>query len=58
MNMICNNPTAQIMQGNTLADPKFMENSALKHLLCGCQPTLATSVGATDLLRPDPHERF
>tara|TARA_B100000963_G_C22624321_1_gene671554 strand:- start:652 stop:3060 length:2409 start_codon:yes stop_codon:yes gene_type:complete len=31
MNMILHdNPTAQIMQGNTLSDPKFMENGNLK----------------------------
>ncbi len=31
MNMILHdNPTAQIMQGNTLADPKFMEHGSLK----------------------------
>ena len=31
MNMILhNNPTAQIMQGNTLSDPKFMEHGSLK----------------------------
>ena len=31
MNMILHdNPTAQIMQGNTLADPKFIENGSLK----------------------------
>ena len=28
MNMILHdNPTAEIMQGNTLSEPKFMENS-------------------------------
>ena len=31
MNMILHDiPTAQIMQGNTLSDPKFMENGSLK----------------------------
>ena len=31
MNMIPHdNPTAQIMQGNTLSDPKFMEHGSLK----------------------------
>ena len=31
MNMILHdNPTAQIMQGNTLSDPKFMEHGSLK----------------------------
>ena len=42
MNMILhNNPTALIMQGNTLTDPKFKDGDTLKTFdLCGREPAV------------------
>ncbi|MDQ8206959.1 type I restriction-modification system subunit M [Coraliomargarita sp. SDUM461003] len=61
MNMILhNNPTAEIAQGNTLADPKFLEGASLKQFdYVVANPPFSdkrwsTGVHTTD----DPHERF
>jgi type I restriction enzyme M protein len=61
MNMILhNNPTAEIAQGNTLADPKFLEGASLKSFdYVVANPPFSdkrwsTGVHTTD----DPHERF
>ncbi len=61
MNMILHdNPTAEIAQGNTLADPKFLEGASLKSFdYVVANPPFSdkrwsTGVHTTD----DPHERF
>jgi type I restriction enzyme M protein len=61
MNMILHdNPTAEIAQGNTLADPKFLEGDSLKSFdYVVANPPFSdkrwsTGVHTTD----DPHERF
>ena len=61
MNMILHdNPTAEIAQGNTLADPKFLDGASLKSFdYVVANPPLSdkrwsTGVHTTD----DPHERF
>ena len=61
MNMFLhNNPTALIVQGNTLADPKFMDNGTLKTFdYVVANPPFSDkrwSTGLTPLA--DPHERF
>jgi type I restriction enzyme M protein len=61
MNMILHdNPTALIVQGNSLTDPKFMEGAALKTFdYVVANPPFSDkrwSTGITPL--DDPHERF
>ena len=61
MNMILHdNPTAQIMQGNTLADPKFIENSSLKTFdYVVANPPFSDKRWSNGLTPDqDPHERF
>ena len=60
MNMILhNNPTALIVQGNTLADPRFTDGDTLKTLTTWSpiRPS-ATSAGAPASTRPTIRERF
>jgi type I restriction enzyme M protein len=61
MNMILhNNPTALVMQGNTLTDPKFWEGGTLKTFdYVVANPPFSDKRWSTgvDLLN-DPHERF
>ena len=61
MNMILhNNPTALIMQGNTLADPKFMDGQSLKTFdYVVANPPFSDKRWSTGLdPQHDPHERF
>ena len=61
MNMILHdNPTAQIMQGNTLVDPKFMENGSLKTFdYVVANPPFSDKRWSNGLTPDqDPHERF
>lgn len=61
MNMILhNNPTALVMQGNTLADPKFKEGGGLKTFdFVVANPPFSDKRWSTGI-EPlsDPHERF
>ncbi|QDU86783.1 Type I restriction enzyme EcoKI M protein [Pirellulimonas nuda] len=61
MNMILhNNPTATVVQGNTLADPKFLEGDALKQFdYVVANPPFSDKRWSTGLdPAADPHERF
>ena len=61
MNMILhNNPTAEIAQGNTLADPKFLEGASLKSFdYVVANPPFSDKRWSTGLdTLNDPHERF
>lgn len=61
MNMILhNNPTALIMQGNTLADPKFLDGQHLKTFdYVVANPPFSDKRWSTGLdPQNDPHERF
>jgi type I restriction enzyme M protein len=61
MNMILhNNPTALVMQGNTLADPKFKDGAALKTFdYVVANPPFSDKRWSTGLdPLHDPHERF
>ena len=61
MNMILhNNPTALIMQGNTLTDPKFKEGDALKTFdFVVANPPFSDKRWSTGLdLLDDPYDRF
>ncbi len=61
MNMILhNNPTALVMQGNTLADPKFRDGDALKTFdYVVANPPFSDKRWSTGLdPLHDPHERF
>lgn len=61
MNMILhNNPTALIVQGNTLSDPKFKEGDSLKTFdYVVANPPFSDKRWSTGVnLADDPHERF
>jgi type I restriction enzyme M protein len=61
MNMILhNNPTAEIAQGNTLADPRFLDGSSLKTFdYVVANPPFSDKRWSTGLdTAADPHERF
>ncbi|MEI6179553.1 MAG: N-6 DNA methylase [Chloroflexales bacterium] len=61
MNMFLhNNPTALIVQGNTLADPKFIDNGMLKTFdYVVANPPFSDKRWSTGLAPlTDPHERF
>lgn len=61
MNMILhNNPTAEIAQGNTLADPKFLDGSSLKTFdYVVANPPFSDKRWSTGVeTAEDPHERF
>src|SRR6266571_1892383 len=61
MNMILhNNPTALIVQGNTLADPKFKEGGSLKTFdYVVANPPFSDKRWSTGIdPQNDPHERF
>ncbi len=61
MNMILhNNPTASIMPGNTLADPKFWDGEALKTFdFVVANPPFSDKRWSTGIdLGEDPHQRF
>jgi len=59
MNMILhNNPTALILQGNTLADPKFKNGDTLKTFdFVVANPPFSDKRWSTGVF-PDPYERF
>lgn len=61
MNMILhNNPTATIIQGNTLASPKFLDGHALKQFdYVVANPPFSDKRWATGVdTESDPHDRF
>jgi type I restriction enzyme M protein len=61
MNMILhNNPEAVIVQGNTLADPKFLEGGVLKTFdFVVANPPFSDKRWSTGVnLEKDPHDRF
>jgi type I restriction enzyme M protein len=61
MNMILhNNPTAEIAQGNTLADPKFLQGDSLKSFdYVVANPPFSDKRWSTGVeTETDPHERF
>ena len=61
MNMVLhNNPTALIMQGNTLSDPKFTDNGTLKTFdYVVANPPFSDKPWSTGIdPSNDPHERF
>lgn len=61
MNMILHdNPTAEIAQGNTLADPKFLEGDSLKSFdYVVANPPFSDKRWSTGVhTTNDPHERF
>lgn len=61
MNMILHdNPTAEIAQGNTLADPKFLEGASLKSFdYVVANPPFSDKRWSTGVdTTNDPHERF
>jgi type I restriction enzyme M protein len=61
MNMILhNNPTALVVQGNTLADPKFLDGGVLKTFdYVVANPPFSDKRWSTGIVpHEDPHERF